>query len=92
MAFDRLQHLDPVIVMGIDPGTQVMGFGVVGRRAGQLVPVDHGAFRAPRSGDISERLSALFANLESALEHHRPHVISLEEAFFAITEPDAEEA
>ncbi|MAG34200.1 MAG: crossover junction endodeoxyribonuclease RuvC [Deltaproteobacteria bacterium] len=81
MAFPDLSQHEPLIVLGIDPGTLAMGFGVVGRRGRTLIEIDHGVFRPPRGDAIEKRLLHLANALETLLEHHRPHVVSLEEAF-----------
>lgn len=81
MPFSELSRTEPLIVCGVDPGTRTMGFGVIGRRGRQLLHVDHGAFRPPTSADAPGRLLALKNDLGALLDHHKPHVVSLEEAF-----------
>ncbi len=81
MPFESLCKTNPLVVVGIDPGTLVLGFGVVGRRSGRLVHVDHGAFRAQATDSVAQRLKVLAAGLRQMLAHHRPHVVALEEAF-----------
>lgn len=81
MDFTAFLERDPLVVLGIDPGTYVLGFGVVGRTSGRLVEVDHGVFRPPASAPIGARLRHLKEGLERVLAHHRPHVVALEEAF-----------
>lgn len=83
MPFRQLATREPLIVAGIDPGTQVLGFGVVGRKGSQLIAVDHGALRAPRDAVLSERMKVLVRGLRALLAHHKPDVIALEEAFVA---------
>lgn len=72
-----------LVVAGIDPGTRVMGFGVVGRVGGRVIRVDHGAFRPPRDGDVGARLFSLFTSLRALVGHHKPDLLSLEKTFFA---------
>ena len=79
--FNDLLQTEPLIVCGIDPGTRSMGYGVIGRRGRQFIHIDHGAFRPPTSSEIPERLLRLHRDLSPLLDHHKPHVISLEEAF-----------
>ena len=81
MSFKKLHGIDPLVVCGIDPGTRVMGFGVVGRRGRRLVHVDHGSFRPRADADAPDRLADLHAQVSAMLAHHRPHVMALEEAF-----------
>lgn len=69
------------MVVGIDPGTWCLGFGVVGRIGGGLRLVDHGAFRAGAGLSIAERLRHMHACVCRLLDHHRPDVLALEQAF-----------
>lgn len=79
--FKALSRTEPLIVCGIDPGTRSMGYGIVGRRGRQLLHIDHGAFQPPAGLDSSQRLLQLGQEMGTLLDHHRPHVVSLEEAF-----------
>ncbi len=81
MPFKRLHRLSPLVVCGIDPGTRVMGFGVIGRRGRQLVHIDHGEFRPTAGKDPASRLAELKQHVSSLIAHHRPDVLALEEAF-----------
>jgi crossover junction endodeoxyribonuclease RuvC len=74
---------DPLVVLGIDPGTRVMGYGVVARKRGRLVPVDFGAVRTKRGDSLTERLVTLRDFLVRVMDHHRPDVIALEQVFVA---------
>ena len=69
------------MVVGIDPGTRCMGFGVVARRGAELLAVDHGAFRPRRAASVAERLHTLHQSVLRLLKHHRPDVLALEQAF-----------
>lgn len=82
MDWARLARTDPLVVLGIDPGSRTLGFGVVGRRGRSLIEVDHGAFKAPGSATaIEQRLLAIAEGVGRLIDHHRPDVIALEEAF-----------
>lgn len=68
-------------MLGIDPGTQVAGWGVVEVRGPALALVACGALRAPRRGPMPERLRAIFEELEGVLSTYRPRAAALEETF-----------
>ena len=78
----RSERNRPVRVMGIDPGTRVVGCGIVEIRGNSLVAVDHGVIRATRGGDYSGRLREVFAGLTRVMEQHRPDQVAIEEAFY----------
>lgn len=78
-----LARRDPLVVVGIDPGTRVMGFGVVARRRGALLRVDHGVFRTDPTVPMPNRLLGLFRDVRALLAHHKPDLVSIEQAFFS---------
>jgi len=68
-------------VIGIDPGTRVVGWGVVEAQGGRYRAVAHGALKANPRNDVPTRLAALVAALREVLEHHAPGEAAIEEAF-----------
>ena len=67
-------------VIGIDPGSQCLGWGVVREVSGVLSLVDCGTLR-PKGEAFSERLAALFAGLSSLVAEHRPGEAAVEDVF-----------
>jgi crossover junction endodeoxyribonuclease RuvC len=70
------------IVMGIDPGSHRLGFGVVYRKGSRFVHVAHGVVRAPTTAPLPERLRFIADGLEEAMRKIAPHVVAIEQAFF----------
>lgn len=68
-------------VLGIDPGSQATGFGVVERSGGVVRHVAHGTLRPPKEGTTARRLDVLYATLREVIERHRPEVASIEQVF-----------
>lgn len=79
---EGLSRREPLVIVGIDPGTRSMGFGVVGRVRGQLRRVDHGAFQPPRDGTTAQKLHYLFEQVRALIAHHGPDLVALEQTFF----------
>ncbi len=77
-----LSRRDPLVAVGIDPGTRVMGFGVVGRVRGRLRRVDHGTFRPDPDLTHPLKLHFLFEQVRALVAHHRPDLLALEQTFF----------
>src|SRR5438876_6408375 len=71
------------IVLGIDPGTRVVGYGavVIGARGTRLLAA--GCLRAERGDDVPARLAFLRRELDRLLEKIRPGVVVVEAAFAA---------
>lgn len=68
--------------LGIDPGTAIMGWGVVDERAGQLSLVDVGVITTPAGLPQPERLRLIYDGLRGLIERHRPDTAAIEELFF----------
>jgi crossover junction endodeoxyribonuclease RuvC len=69
-------------VLGIDPGLNQTGYGVVVRDGRQLLVLDAGLVRpGPASTRIEERLAALYDGVFGILARHQPGALALEEVF-----------
>ncbi len=71
------------IVLGIDPGTAVVGYGALVLRPPRPRLLAFGILRAPRSEPIASRLGSLRLELDLLLARLRPTVVVLERAFSA---------
>ena len=69
-------------VLGIDPGTHAVGWGIVERDGPRLTAVAHGTLRAERTLPIEARLARIAAGLRDVLTAYEPSEASIEEAFF----------
>ncbi len=67
-------------IIGIDPGSQNMGWGVVREASGVLKLVDYGVLR-PKKSEFSERLGELFTGLRSVLGRLNPDEAAIENVF-----------
>lgn len=70
-------------VLGIDPGTVVMGYGVVEEMGNDLVAVDYGALKAGSRLSLAERLYSLYLDLEDVIVRCHPDELAVEEPFVA---------
>ncbi|GAB6875913.1 hypothetical protein JCM13210_06390 [Thermaerobacter litoralis] len=68
-------------VLGIDPGTATMGFGVVAVAGTTLVPVTYGVIRTPAGQPPAQRLAAIYRDLEELLARYRPQAVAVERLF-----------
>ncbi len=69
-------------VLGIDPGTAVMGYGVIEDDDKPLL-VTYGALKCPARSKTPERLSYLYKELLKIISRYEPDVIAIEEPFVA---------
>jgi crossover junction endodeoxyribonuclease RuvC len=72
-----------VRVLGIDPGTRKLGWGVVERRAGKLRGVAAGVVSLDPRTPLHTRLAHAFEQIELMIEDHAPDAIAVEDIFFA---------
>ena len=70
-------------VLGIDPGTAALGYGIVERNGGRLREVDHGCLTTSPDLPLPERLLAIHALVEELLALHEPDVMGVERLFFS---------
>lgn len=70
-------------VIGIDPGTQVMGWGLLALTAGRPGLVGCGVFKARARAGVPERLGALLVQLEDLLARTGGGTLAVESAFAA---------
>ena len=69
-------------ILGIDPGTATMGWGVIRQEGSRLRYVQHGAITTPSDWPMSRRLGRLFDGVTQIVEGYRPDTVAVEELFF----------
>jgi crossover junction endodeoxyribonuclease RuvC len=72
---------NPHIILGIDPGTRITGYGVIKVNHLQIEPLDFGCIRPPVKQDLPARYLALFDGLEKLLQLYSPDAVAIETQF-----------
>jgi len=70
-------------ILGIDPGTGILGFGVIEVIKGKTQLLDAGVIRTPVKEDDAVRLQTIFDELTSIIHETKPTMMSVEKLFFA---------
>jgi crossover junction endodeoxyribonuclease RuvC len=73
-----------MIVLGVDPGTAITGYGVV--RGGPMVQpqlVECGVLRTTPRDTLASRLKDIHEGIVELIERHRPDALSIEDVFYA---------
>ncbi len=70
-------------VLGIDPGTVTMGYGVVDEIANSLIAPAFGTINAPSSSPIGERLFFMYQQLLKLVKKYHPDAAAIEQPFVA---------
>jgi crossover junction endodeoxyribonuclease RuvC len=72
-----------VIVLGIDPGTAALGYGIIERTGGRLRAIDHGCFETSPDLPLPERLLAIHGLVNDLIALHAPDLVGVERLFFS---------
>jgi crossover junction endodeoxyribonuclease RuvC len=72
-----------VRILGIDPGTGILGFGVIDVERGKAKMVDAGVIRTPVKEDDAVRLQTIYEELTDIIAANKPAIMSVEKLFFA---------
>ncbi|MGE3142776.1 MAG: crossover junction endodeoxyribonuclease RuvC [Hyphomonadaceae bacterium] len=71
----------PILILGVDPGLQRCGWGLVACEGVRLSHIAHGVVAPPRDAALAQRLAALLQGLSEVIAAHRPDQAAVEETF-----------
>ena len=71
-----------MIILGIDPGYAIVGWGVIRYERGKFIPVDFGAITTPAGMPFNRRLEILYDELTDLLARHNPDTVAVEKLYF----------
>lgn len=82
-----VKQTDPELVLGLDPGTAIMGYGLVRATSSSDAPsdfelVEYGAITTPAKMPMARRLLSIYGQLNAILDRYQPSEIVVEELFF----------
>jgi crossover junction endodeoxyribonuclease RuvC len=69
------------IILGIDPGTRITGYGIIRVDHPRLEPIDFGCIRPPADLELPKRYLFLFNGIETLLDLHCPDAVAVESQF-----------
>lgn len=72
----------PKIILGIDPGTLVMGYGLISIDKTKISLVEMGVLQLAKKQDHAERLEMIFRKIELLIKTHKPYAVAIEAPFF----------
>ncbi len=70
-------------ILGIDPGTGILGFGVIDVQRNKPQLVDGGVIRTPVKEDDAVRLQTIFDELTDIITQTKPQIMAVEKLFFS---------
>ena len=68
-------------IIGVDPGLNIMGFGIIEKSKNDLRLITAGTIRTSNKDLIENRLNKLYSGLLEVIKKYEPKVLSLEEVF-----------
>lgn len=70
-------------IIGIDPGTGILGFGVIDMKNGKTILVDAGVITTPAHTPLPDRLEEIYNGLTEIIAATKPEMMAIEKLFFA---------
>ena len=71
-----------MIILGIDPGLAIVGWGVIEFRGGRFKTLGYGSIQTPAGMATEARLAKIYADLNRIIDHFHPEEMAVEELFF----------
>jgi len=65
------------IIIGVDPGTRLTGYGIIALSQNELRPLDFGCIRPPPRAPLSERYRIIHNGLEQLIERYTSHEMEM---------------
>ncbi|MBR6407566.1 MAG: crossover junction endodeoxyribonuclease RuvC [Clostridia bacterium] len=78
-----------MIVLGIDPGYAIVGWGAVEYRGNRFFTLGHGAVQTPANTDFSSRLECIYNELNDVCRTYRPDFAAVERLYFTTNQKTA---
>ncbi|UBM58586.1 crossover junction endodeoxyribonuclease RuvC [Marinilongibacter aquaticus] len=71
------------IILGVDPGTRIMGYGLIAVKGNELRVVQFGVIRLEKLGSHELKLKRIFERITHILEEYMPDEMAIEAPFYA---------
>ena len=71
-----------MLILGIDPGYAIIGWGLIRFERGKYIPVDFGAITTNAGVPFNRRLEQIYDQLNELLDTHHPDVVAVEKLYF----------
>jgi len=71
-----------MIILGIDPGLAIVGFGVLKHEKNKFTTIDYGAITTPAHIPVHERLLMIYNDMQKLINKYNPDDLAIEELFY----------
>ena len=72
-----------MLVLGVDPGSRVTGYGLVEKKKDHMLCIDAGTINLSGKDPFYERIHKIFQSMVEIIDHYHPHEMAIEDLFFA---------
>lgn len=70
-------------ILGIDPGTRLVGWGILDKKGGRVRVLDYGVIRVRDADKLPERLLGIYQGLVALMKRVKPDTVVVEDVFYA---------
>lgn len=71
-----------MMILGIDPGYAIVGYGLIDYRSNHFTVIDYGAILTDAGTPFNERLEKIYDNLTAIIKKYKPEAMSVEKVFY----------
>lgn len=71
-----------MIILGIDPGLAIVGFGVLEKQKSKVDVIDYGVITTPKEDTLPQRLEKIYKGMCALIDKYQPEQVAIEELFF----------
>ena len=76
-----------MLVLGVDPGLQITGYGLVEYRSDRVFLIEGGVIRSDAKQTMAERVGAIFTGITEVIVEFKPDILAMEEIYSHVKHP-----
>ena len=80
--FDFRLEVEDIIILGIDPGLAIVGWGVIEYKQNKFTTLGYGSIQTPSTMRTEDRLVEIFKSMNQLLKTYNPDCVAVEELFW----------
>ncbi len=71
-----------MIILGIDPGYAIVGYGIIASNGISFRPLEYGAVTTKSKTEFTDRLSRIFSGVTDIIDRYKPDALAIEKLYF----------
>lgn len=71
-----------MLVLGIDPGTAIVGYGLIEYKKNKMKVIDYGCVYTEKDKSMNMRIKEIYLGITELIEKHNPDTVAIEEIFY----------